>query len=225
MPALAPFTPGGTVSLSCTVASASVALNLPASQQLTITNLGPDIAYVAMGGSTVVATTSGFPVLPGTQITVTIAQTWTFLAAICPTSTGTLLLTSGDGVVSGVSASAATLSSPGVDSVFISGGSVGLLGGTASIGYLGGFLYNNISTDATTQVKSGAGVLHSVSVNTAGTVASSVSVYDSTSTTTPVIGIFNALATDFYILDAAFATGLRVVTTGTVAPNVTITYR
>ena len=107
----------------------------------------------------------------------------------------------------------------------ITGGSVGLLGGTASIGFLGGFSYNNISTDTTTQVKSGAGVIHSVSVNTAGTVASSVSIYDSTTTTTPVIAIVSALATGYFILDASFSSGLRVVTTGTVAPNVTITYR
>lgn len=88
-----------------------------------------------------------------------------------------------------------------------------------------GYLYNNIATDTTTQVKSGAGVLHSVSINSAGTVASTVTISDSTSAGTPLIATINALVTGYFIFDAAFATGLRITTTGTVAPNVTITYR
>lgn len=103
MPSVAPFTPGTTVSLSATTASGRVALNLPAGQNLVITNLGPDLAYVATGDVTVAAVVAtSFPVLPGTQVTVTISGTATYLAAICPTSTATLKMSSGDGVVNGI---------------------------------------------------------------------------------------------------------------------------
>lgn len=62
-------------------------------------------------------------------------------------------------------------------------------------------------------------------VNTAGTVASSITISDSTSAGTPLIAIINGLATGYYVFDAAVASGIRVTTTGTVAPNVTILWR
>lgn len=83
-----------------------------------------------------------------------------------------------------------------------------------------------IATAATTTVKSGAGILHTISINTLGTVASSITVYDNTTATGTPFAVINALANERFILfDATFTVGLTIVTTGTVAPDITVTYR
>lgn len=89
-----------------------------------------------------------------------------------------------------------------------------------------GFSFSNITTAATTTVKSGAGVLHTLTVNNLGTVASLTVVYDNTAGSGTKIASINTLASQTsYIYDVSFATGLTVVTTGTVAPDVTVSYR
>lgn len=88
------------------------------------------------------------------------------------------------------------------------------------------FTYAHIATSTTTTVKSGAGVLHGVSINSLGTVASSVTVYDNTAGSGTVIAVLDSLASARNTLfDVSFATGLTLVTTGTVAPDVTVSYR
>jgi len=89
-----------------------------------------------------------------------------------------------------------------------------------------GHSYTHISTSTTTVVKSGAGVLHNISINTLGTVASTTTIYDNTAGSGTVIGVINSLTlSGAFILDIAFSTGLTIVTTGTVAPDVTVSYR
>jgi hypothetical protein len=89
-----------------------------------------------------------------------------------------------------------------------------------------GFSVNNITTSTTTVVKSGAGVLHGVTINLKGTVASTVTIYDSLTGSGTKIGTVDSLTlSGAFFYDAAFATGLTVVTTGTAAPDVSITYR
>lgn len=114
-----PLTFGATVALACTTTTGSVALNLPAGQQLIVTNLGPDLAYIAVGTTGVTATTSGFPVLPGTQIAISLPINTTFVAGICPTSTAALRLSSGDGYVSGIGAASSGASGGTTDDVAI----------------------------------------------------------------------------------------------------------
>jgi len=98
--------------------------------------------------------------------------------------------------------------------------------GTNAIGYLSGFSYAHISTATTTTVKSGAGVVHTICVNTLGTVASTITVDDALTATTPTIGVINSLTLlGCQTFDVAFATGLTLVTTGTAAPDVTVSYR
>lgn len=90
----------------------------------------------------------------------------------------------------------------------------------------GGYSFANITTAATTTVKNGAGVLHTLTVNNLGTVASTTTVYDNTAGSGTKIATINTLAgQESYVYDAAFATGLTIVTTGTVAPDITVTYR
>jgi hypothetical protein len=89
-----------------------------------------------------------------------------------------------------------------------------------------GYSYAHLSTATTTTIKSGAGVLHTLSVNNLGTVASVTTVYDNTAASGSVIAVINTLAgQESYIYDVAFSTGLTIVTTGTVAPDITISYR
>lgn len=88
------------------------------------------------------------------------------------------------------------------------------------------FTYNHISTATTTTVKSGAGFLHALSVNLKGTVASTITVYDNTAGSGTVIGVIDSLnLSGAFILDVAFGTGLTIVTTGTIAPDITVSYR
>lgn len=91
---------------------------------------------------------------------------------------------------------------------------------------LGGWSFTNISTSTTTTVKSGAGTLHLVAVNTLGTVASTVTIYDNTAGSGTIIAIINSLTlSGSFTYDIAFSTGLTVVTTGTAAPNVTVAWK
>jgi len=86
------------------------------------------------------------------------------------------------------------------------------------------FSYTHISTTTTTTIKSGAGFVHNISVNTKGTAASIVTVYDNTTATGTVIGIIDSLnLSGLFLSDVAFATGLTIVTTG--APDLTVSYR
>lgn len=88
------------------------------------------------------------------------------------------------------------------------------------------FSFINITTAATTVVKSGAGVIHGVTINTKGTVASTVTIYDNTAGSGSKIAIIDSLnLSGAFFYDAAFATGLTIVTTGTIAPDITVMYR
>lgn len=82
--------------------------------------------------------------------------------------------------------------------------------------------YKNIATATTTVVKSGAGVLHGIVINT--TAAATITVYDNTSAAgtkiatiaaSPVIG-------STFLYDIAFSTGLTIVTAG--ASDITVSY-
>jgi hypothetical protein len=88
------------------------------------------------------------------------------------------------------------------------------------------FSYQNITTSTTTVVKSGSGTLHAVNINSLGTVASSIQVYDNTSASGSLIATINSLSVlGTMTFDVQFGTGLTIVTTGVLAPNVTISYR
>lgn len=88
------------------------------------------------------------------------------------------------------------------------------------------FSFGHIDSNATTTLKSGAGVLGSICVNTRGAALNTATVYDNTAGSGAVVAVFDTTV-DFgcfnYTLN--FGTGLTVVTaTGTPA-DLTITYR
>lgn len=83
-------------------------------------------------------------------------------------------------------------------------------------------LFNNIKTATTTTVKSGAGVLHKIVINT--TAAGTITVYDNTTATgTTIATIAASAAGPVYIYDLAFTLGLTVVTGA--ASDITVIYR
>jgi hypothetical protein len=89
-----------------------------------------------------------------------------------------------------------------------------------------GNTYTHITTATTTTIKSSAGTLHTICVNSLGTVASTVTVEDHVGAGTPVIAVINSLALlGCQTYDVSYSTGLTVVTTGTVAPDVTVSSR
>lgn len=91
---------------------------------------------------------------------------------------------------------------------------------------MAGWSFQNITTSTTTTVKSGAGVLHLVNVNALGTVASTTTVYDNTAGSGTKIATINSLTLSGpFQYDIAFSTGLTLVTTGTQAPDITVSYR
>jgi len=95
--------------------------------------------------------------------------------------------------------------------------------------------YSNITTNTTTTVKSGAGMLHTITLNNPAllTVANlTVAIYDNTAGSGTLIGTFtvpfgltSALPMQLWF-DAKFSTGLTIVTSGpTVTGNLTVSYR
>lgn len=81
------------------------------------------------------------------------------------------------------------------------------------------FQYANLTAAA---VKTGAGVLHAIVVNS--TAAGTISVFDNSAASGTTIATLKAsIGEASYRFDAAFATGLTVVLAG--ASNVTIVYR
>lgn len=101
--------------------------------------------------------------------------------------------------------------------------SVGIQGSVT----IGGYNKTNITSAATTLVKTGAGVLHSVTINKL--VASATIELDDAVTNTNSFGIITlpgtitALAPFTMVYDAAFSTGLSITTSG--ATDITVTWK
>lgn len=87
--------------------------------------------------------------------------------------------------------------------------------------------YNDITTKTNTQVKTGAGVLHSIVVTSAGTTWSII-VYDNTSCAGTAIIVGSAAAINVsagtYLFDAGFTKGLCITTGGTTAGDMTVNF-
>lgn len=87
------------------------------------------------------------------------------------------------------------------------------------------FSYSNLATNATTTVKSGAGYLHTLVINTKGT-ATTATIYDNTAGSgTKIATVDTTLSTTAFVYDVSFATGLTVVTAGTTPADLTVSYR
>lgn len=90
----------------------------------------------------------------------------------------------------------------------------------------GGYAFSNITANtAGLTLKSGAGTLHSVTINTAGAAANVLTLYDNTAASGTKIATIDTTTARTLTYDLAFATGLEaVVATGTAA-DITVTYK
>jgi hypothetical protein len=83
----------------------------------------------------------------------------------------------------------------------------------------------NIATNATNNaIKTGAGAVTGLSINTAGTTSTLV-LYDSLTATGTKLGTFTTTAQGYLPLDIPFTTGLTAVTAGGAAADITLAYR
>lgn len=88
MAILAPFQPRFGAGIVVTPAAASASSEIgQGNKQLILTNIGSNICYVTIGYTGLVASTSGYPVLPGAQVTVSKDQDMTHIAYISASGT------------------------------------------------------------------------------------------------------------------------------------------
>lgn len=93
--AVASFAPSGGVDLSASSTSSNVAIPTAGTPvAVMVTNLGQQMAFVVLGASSVVATPAGLPILPGTQVALTIGSN-TNIAAVTLAGQSTLNITAG----------------------------------------------------------------------------------------------------------------------------------
>jgi uncharacterized membrane protein YjjP (DUF1212 family) len=94
---VSPFRPTGTVSVSAGVNSANVALS-GGGDSVVATNTTTSLAYIRFGSDpTVTASTSDMPILPGTRLILAVNSLISYVAAISPTGSGSILFSRGDG--------------------------------------------------------------------------------------------------------------------------------
>lgn len=98
-----------------------------------------------------------------------------------------------------------------------------VLPGAATPVFESGLSYNNISTAATTLVKSGAGTLGRVIINTLGA-GSSASIYDGLTAGGTLIATVSTAAQNTLSFGIVFSTGLCIVTSGGTPANITVAY-
>lgn len=80
--------------------------------------------------------------------------------------------------------------------------------------------YNNITTNTTTTVKTGTGLLHCITVNNPPTGANTLTIFDSTTGSGTKIGTAVMNANDQTLLyDVGFGNGLTIVTTAATTPG------
>jgi hypothetical protein len=94
----------------------------------------------------------------------------------------------------------------------------------ASGAIVGNNTSQNITTNATTTVKTGAGTFAGLSINTAGA-TSTATVYDNTAGSGTKLGTFSTTAQGYIPVNIPFATGLTVVTAGGTPADITVVYR
>ena len=84
---------------------------------------------------------------------------------------------------------------------------------------------NITSATSSTVVKSGAGVLHTITINTRGTGSTCQVFGDLVGEGSQIANIDTTLSTTAFLYDVAFTSGLTIVTTGASGANLTISYR
>lgn len=88
-----------------------------------------------------------------------------------------------------------------------------------------GYSFSNLAANATTTVKSGAGLLRSITINTKGASSNTITVYDNTAASGTKIATIDSTVTYGTLLyDLSFATGLTIIIATGTAPDITVSY-
>lgn len=94
---VSPFRPTGTISVSV----GSVSANAPLSgggDSVVVTNTTSALAYIKFGSdSTVIASTADMPILATSRLILSVNSLISYVAAISPSGSGTILFSRGDG--------------------------------------------------------------------------------------------------------------------------------
>lgn len=180
------FNASGQTTLTATTSSSRVALPSTGAT-VVVSNAGPSTAYVALGGSTVTATTSSIPVISGFPVTLFATNTQTFLAGITASSTAVLTITTGSGVPNGASVGGTT-----------SNGNVNLTGingaapSTTNPLYVDESLTGNFHTDLTAPLTAGNNIIGQVKiVDVGGTNQATVKAASTASVATDTSVVFD----------------------------------
>jgi hypothetical protein len=90
---------------------------------------------------------------------------------------------------------------------------------------VGGIKYANLNTNGTTTVKSGEGVLHSITINTKGATSNTATVYDNTAASgTKIATIDTTAQIQTLLFDVNFTTGLTIVLASGTSADITVSY-
>jgi hypothetical protein len=89
-----------------------------------------------------------------------------------------------------------------------------------------GFSKSHIATNTTVTSKTGAGILHAITVSTKGATGNIATVYDNTAGSGTVIAVIDTTAGPATLVyDVAFTTGLTIVTATGTAADLTVAWR
>lgn len=88
-----------------------------------------------------------------------------------------------------------------------------------------GSSFSHISTNATTTVKSGAGVLKRITINSNGGTLNTATVYDNTAGSGTIIAVIDTTLGGNHEYDLVFSTGLTIVTATGTAADLTVVYQ
>lgn len=88
-----------------------------------------------------------------------------------------------------------------------------------------GFTYTNLAANATTAIRTGPGILHSITVNKAGASSNVCTVYDNSAASgTKIATIDTVNATPNLLYDVQFNTGLTIVIGTGTAADITVSW-
>lgn len=92
----------------------------------------------------------------------------------------------------------------------------------------GNFLsYTHLNANGTTALKANPGFLHTLTINTAGAAANTITIYDHPSGVGNVLAVIDSTAVGktTYIFDCKFLLGLTIVIATGTAADITVTWR
>ena len=94
---VSPFRPTGTVSVSVGNASTTIRLS-GGGDSIVVTNAASTIAYIKFGSDpTLTATMTDMPILAGSRLILSVNSLISYVAAIAPSGSGSVLFSRGDG--------------------------------------------------------------------------------------------------------------------------------